>query len=523
MQLSAGASLQIGEQLTLRPALRSKAPPVDDNNVYLLFEPPTSQSLAVTAVAVPVRAVLEAPLAMGSCSDLVASAARSQGSLGRPWRVSWAVEAAAFAPHGQVSALISAAASASAQNMLQLRVSATDIDPGTAFALTVVVTNALGSSDRTTANITKASSVPLHVEVVGGRQIEVSRAEVVVLRARALLRTCDQSTFPGEDDGRRRVEFSWHLERGPSEPALPGWARSGELRIPAFSLSAGAVYVIAVTATWRGATASSTVTLTVRASPLVAILAGGSRAVAAGVPLVVSTRGSFDPDSAVDALGSRGRPLFAKWSCSTGDGQPCFEQLHQDPTLASLGGSLELPGSALTSGRTLKLRATLLLLSRADEVLLRSLVGDTDLSGHVENSGAALALEAAADSAEKQAIVETTVEVVQGAPLAVTIRSSGDGMKVPSGSRVSLTAEIDPASLASLTSAEWTTGAGDALRQQDFATPLNVRARNIAGRRGTGRLTLPTWLASCLRSPSAAVNRLPPRIAGAWSHVHLST
>lgn len=174
---------------------------------------------------------------------------------------------------------------------------------------------------------------------MGPAEIKARRSETIVVKGFARSPGCGGAT--------RRLHAEWTLVEGDLDMSrVPIGADPRTLTLPSqLGLTVGMSYRFRFTASLedeKSVSNSVVLTIIVISQPLVALIAGGSRAVGADTAFTLDASSSLDPDAS--AL-----PFIFTWSCHSGN-QPCTNVITQQPLELGLSARITIPGHSLASG-----------------------------------------------------------------------------------------------------------------------------------------------------------------------------
>ena len=296
---SKNANLIPGSTVTLHgDLLRSFCS--SDADTCALNEPSPSTHLITMAPNNPTSpfVVLNGPLSLGSCANLVLDATASYGNGGRPYTsVQWIVSAVA----GSSSiASIDAANVATYLNSYSSRYQVTT--PITilaqnltkaSYTITLGLTNFLGLTSFTTVTVTVNTDpkIPL-LSIIGPSYRTIVASSPLTILSVATLSSCASSALP--------LVFVWNVQEGNLTGSV--YIESSSLdpsifAIPAYSLVVNNVYTITVTASTNTSTVSASTSVYVAHGVVTAVIVGGTnRSAPVNNVLQLDASGSYDTD-----------------------------------------------------------------------------------------------------------------------------------------------------------------------------------------------------------------------------------
>ncbi|KAJ8612814.1 hypothetical protein CTAYLR_002026 [Chrysophaeum taylorii] len=276
----------------------------------------TSGLIVVEAPSPPVlvTAVVEAPDAVGVCSDLEISAASSSGGGGRDLHFSWNLTTAAARENCTSSTLQAALGDENATaSSVQLESSVIEPCAGMTIFSMVVVSNFFGAESTVTNAVRILPGAAPDIKIVGGSDLSTLASRKVQLRATAQATACDGVAKNVV------LVYSWTvLVKYSATDAYvegPSSTRSDPrvYELDPYTLSAGDELSLTVTVKEEvsgGLNNSAVGRLVVRPSDLVAIIEGGDRTIDSISELTVDASSSYDPD------GGDASNFGFEWTCS---------------------------------------------------------------------------------------------------------------------------------------------------------------------------------------------------------------
>uniref|UniRef100_A0A7S3JZP2 PKD/REJ-like domain-containing protein n=1 Tax=Aureoumbra lagunensis TaxID=44058 RepID=A0A7S3JZP2_9STRA len=270
------------------------------------------------------KVVLEGSSVANACEGLAIDSSASTGSGGREfidyaWNVS-AVAINASAARKVIATILSDAVQRQ-QGAYQFLLSSDEVTALYASSVEKLhvqlqITNFLGRTASADFTVTLSAETPPFLEVIGGLQQTARRPDPLSIRANAVATSCD-----GRPAISRGVELDWiFLARDESITNVGLSSTSSDPRLfqlPAYSLIAGASYLLEVTAIDKAInqTSQASCEVIVEHSSIVAVLNGGSDRIASLSEIItISAAASIDLDVETERGSAAG--LSFEWNCS---------------------------------------------------------------------------------------------------------------------------------------------------------------------------------------------------------------
>ncbi len=271
--MTTGASVAVGNILTVLPGVvRACDTSTATTSGSVILATPTNPPIPVVR--------LFAPASVDLCASLTV-VSQVQGLGGKGCTYSWSATGSLLSGMGSLT------------SSATLFIPSLSMAPGTDYTITLAVTNAFGvASTPVSVTVTKSAATIPQLFVVGPSTVVTTPANSLSLATVAQASKCATSTS-------LKLNFAWTVS-----PAVAAMASvptsSTTLTLPARSLMAGATYTFTQTASMAydsSLTNSVAVTVTLTASPLVALLAGGGiQSVSRNSTIVLDASASYDPD-----------------------------------------------------------------------------------------------------------------------------------------------------------------------------------------------------------------------------------
>jgi hypothetical protein len=271
--MTTGALVTVGNNLTVVPGVVRAC---DTSTV-------TASGTVVLATPAnpPIPSVqLVAPASVDVCASLTV-VSQVKGLGGKGCTYSWSATGSLLSGLGSLT------------SSATLSIPSLAMVPGTDYTITLAVTNAFGvASTPVSVTVTKSAATIPQLFIVGPSTVATTPANSVSLATVAQASKCATSTS-------LKLNFAWTVS-----PAVAVMSSvpttSTTLTLPARSLVAGTTYTFTQTASMAydaSLSNSVAVTVSVTASPLVALLAGGGiQSVSRNSTIVLDASTSYDPD-----------------------------------------------------------------------------------------------------------------------------------------------------------------------------------------------------------------------------------
>ena len=320
-----GEQLVPGQTVTLRRGL-VRAACLQSASVCVRY--PAANSSSVLALApsdqqIP-EVVLNAPSALGPCTNLSIDASLSSGSGGRKFRnVIWSVNST------EVSSLQSLQSYLSLhEDVSQTLLVSADILPPANYVFTLSVENFLGrTSSSSVAVLVTTKFLPI-VHILGPNFITTRRYTALSIQAIGSVPQCIAN---------QNLSYSWRVYKDyVYQPNLVSSSKDPrKLTLAAYSLISGATYQVEVIAQLpedSAATGRAMATVYVDSGEIFALIQGGySRTVSQDLPVTLDASGSIDND----AIPGSPQNLLFSWKCTisslTRYGEDCALDLPSGP------------------------------------------------------------------------------------------------------------------------------------------------------------------------------------------------
>lgn len=427
------------------------------------------QNVTVVAAQTPqqLQVVLTGASEVGVCSGFTLAGSMSIGAGGRPFSSAvWYVTTSGSSSEADATNVREAVenlAQATTSPLLSLSLSASDLVPGVAYEFVLVLTNFLGISASATHLVTKKTVPVPALSIDGSPTREQLRSEALVLfaDAQAADTSCTNSTSS------QSLAYTWSVNGIPvtgvwNSARNPRWLRVSTVSVKSLFPSLG-TYVVTASVSDGSATNNAMVTLVVKASPLLAVIAGGNRTVGQGEisALALDGTASSDPDA---AAGTANGGVTFQWTCTR---------------IVTTGDILVASDCNLPAG-----------LEQVGSVLSGSMLGALAVATYRFT----LIVSAGDDTRTASTVVDITVKA--GTPPAVAIDATGVGGKVNAGRTFRLPATV--ASKGSNAVAVWTRASweGDFSSWEDGANATSTTVAVLAGASTTPvpLVLFPNWL-----------------------------
>jgi len=274
--------------------------------------------------------VINAPLKIASCDALQIDASSSYGNGGRAMVFSWGL---ALGPINRGSVMNVLSALPSEQSVVDLPKSS--LLPGETYVFTLTVRNFIDMETSASVSVTIAGDETPQLYIAGNSVFTVRGSKALTLRGRASISPCAIS--------QTAVAFTWTQAGGPQFLTWPSpkTANTASLYLPPNSLAVGQTYVLRLNGVLQNnpsAYSFAEVTITVAASPMIAVIQGGNRSYSENIDLELDASGSIDPDSSDE-------PFSFAWQCEP---SPCFED--RTGIMAQDSAKIVIPGGSFAAG-----------------------------------------------------------------------------------------------------------------------------------------------------------------------------
>jgi hypothetical protein len=300
-----GSSVLPGDSITIHEGkLRAECTVTSD---CLDWEYNQAQSLTISAPAdaLTPTVLLTGPSIVGVCDNVTINSGSSTGSGGREFAgYVWTVMGNDDAPLPSDHPISTQVASATSGNLKQLFLASSWLEAGASLKVKLELTNFLGLTESAVFTLSKLSVPVPTVEIDGGSQQSALRSVGLSLSAVASAPSCVALDS-------MRVTYSWFINSQSLAEDNVALAPTA-LRLPALSkhLLVGQTSVITVVVNdTNGGSNTATTFVTVRGSPLIPVIGGGSRSVGFDHDFTLDASGSLDPDNETATT-------QYSWSCS---------------------------------------------------------------------------------------------------------------------------------------------------------------------------------------------------------------
>lgn len=318
------------------------------------FTPETNVALTGPDVTLTPVASLEGQISIGVCDKLSLSARKSIGDGGRRMKFYWGVN---FADSVNISSLhsnvttglttLKAKLAALPTKTNTLRLETNDLSTGVAYNFSLYVKNYLDtSSELKYHEATRQATYLPKLKILGGKTQTIKTAKLAKIQSRARKPSC----MSGEND----IDYLWEID-DTSVSLDETSSTAANLYIEPGTLAGDKSYTLNLTVALKDDPSISvtvSITLTVKSTPLIAKIRGGSKRVLGfNKDIVLDGRLSSDPDKSSD-------DAWYTWECEDEDGLACFvldesTDEYAELEMASLS-KITVPAGSLESNKFYK-------------------------------------------------------------------------------------------------------------------------------------------------------------------------
>jgi hypothetical protein len=293
--------VQVNDHILLKAGtVKAKCKVLNSGPECALWASAATSSVLVQAPNKPIAPLVSivAPSVLGPCDDLVLDLSGSRGSGGRSFQ---SVRFAVAGVHNNVSRISSLLNSGSDSALSRPSLVTHDLlAPGYAYSVTVMVCNFIGGCGQASHAVIVSSSINLPVVSLNAKTMQtMNRFNPLAISGRAYTSSC------GGGVNTANLEYSWMISSADTDltrtlPSISPDPRA--FRLPAFSLSVGALYTVTLTVrhTVSLKSTSASVRLVVAQGSVVAVLTGSSeKGLRMNDELMIDASLSYDEDNAV--------------------------------------------------------------------------------------------------------------------------------------------------------------------------------------------------------------------------------
>ncbi|KAJ0409351.1 hypothetical protein ATCC90586_000973 [Pythium insidiosum] len=311
----------------------------------------TTATIVAPAVVPQPVVVVTGARSLGTCDNLFLDGSGSSGSGGRAMTFRWLLVDSNTAAATSLDNFIALLSQASAANSPTLNIAAASLEPDGQYSIVLQVRNFFGAETNSAVIPIVKASLPLPIVAIrGGSKQVFLRARNLSVTATADRPTCSGSSGDSNSSTTGDMTFTWRQREGdlPVGPIRSSSLNPRVLRILARTLNVGVKYVFELEVAMRQNPRirnTASVEVSVLASELSAVIAGGDRSSGVEQDFVLDASRSQDPDDPSNTI-----PMNYTWSCmmsSTGATGP-FDK-----------ACLAADGSAFTIPNALQARATI--------------------------------------------------------------------------------------------------------------------------------------------------------------------
>ena len=315
IQLPSSATIRSNDRITLRKnVMKSRFQAVME------YTPETNISLIAPDVKLSPVAYISGQSVLGVCDRLILSGRKSSGSGGRRLKFYWGVDFAdsvnETALHSNITSGLTSlkqklASLSNRKNALFLKPE--ELETDVTYNFTLYVENYyLEISNNASHEVLRSSNYMPQLRILGGRRQTIKASRLSKIQSRARIPKC----MTGKND----LNFEWEID-DTSVTLDEKSSSKSNLYLEPGTLSGDNIYTLTITVSLKAdplITASVSMEITVKSSPLVARIKGGRRRIVGNnEDIILDGSLSYDPDRSDDEE-------WYDWECADEEGLSCF-------------------------------------------------------------------------------------------------------------------------------------------------------------------------------------------------------